>query len=128
MIERRDYLMAQIEAIGKLIAKMFRQVQQNELDEVDVSFNQCLELLGYTRGSIYSHDPVELIRSINNPEMLNMLTEAMRIYLTVKQDEWLSRLHSAAIAHSEESKNLFFSQFRENHDSDPNDDAILPNE
>lgn len=128
MIERRDYLMAQIEAIGKLIAKMFRQVQQNELDEVDVSFNQCLELLGYTRGSIYSHDPVELIRSINNPEMLNMLTEAMRIYLAVKQDEWLSRLHSAAIAHSEESKNLFFSQFTGDVDSDRNDDAIIPKE
>lgn len=128
MIERRDYLMAQIEAIGKLIAKMFRQVQQNELDEVDVSFNQCLELLGYTRGSIYSHDPVELIRSINNPEMLNMLTEAMRIYLAVKQDEWLSRLHSAAIAHSEESKNLFFSEFSKTLDSESNDDSILSNE
>ncbi len=128
MIERRDYLMAQIEAIGKLIAKMFRQVQLNELDEVDVSFNQCLELLGYTRGSIYSHDPVELIRSINNPEMLNMLTEAMRIYLTVKQDEWLSQLHSAAIAHSDESKNLFFSQFRVTPDSDQNDDGIFPKE
>lgn len=128
MIERRDYLMVQIEAIGKLIAKMFRQVQHNELDEVEVSFNQCLELLGYTRGSIYSQDPVELIRSINNPEMLNMLTEAMRIYLTVKQDEWLSQLHSAAIAHSDESKNLFFSEFSGINDSVQNDDSKLPKE
>lgn len=128
MIERRDYLMAQIEAIGKLIAIMFRQVQHNELDEVEASFNQCLELLGYTRGSIYSQDPVELIRSINNPEMLNMLTEAMRIYLAVKQDEWLSRLHSAAIARSNESKNLFFSEFPKPLDSEENDDSILTKE
>lgn len=99
MIERRDFLMLQIELIGQLIAKI-RGMQQPALEqEAYQQFRQCFEVLRIREEELATLPPQEVIRRIGADELLMQFSQVLALYLRERTSEPVSRLHEAVERH-----------------------------
>lgn len=82
MIRRKDYLMLQIEAITRLLARI-RRVQDDPSQperELHAQFLQCFDILQLDEGELLALPPEELVGRVGREELLVHLPELLRLY------------------------------------------------
>lgn len=94
MIQRKDYLMRQIEAVMQLIARIRGMQQDPEVPEreLHMQFMQCFEELGFDEQALALLTPEELADRVGHEELLAHLPETLRLYARSHPDPRLARL------------------------------------
>ena len=99
MIERRDFLMLQIEMIGQLLAKIRGLQSPGTEREAYDQFRQCFEVVGLKEDELERITPEELIRRIGADELLIQFSEVLALYLNERTNEHVLRLREAVERH-----------------------------
>ena len=99
MIERRDFLMLQIEQIGQLIAKIRGLQHPGDEREAYMQFRQCFEVLRIREEELAALPPEELIRRIGAVELLMQFAQLLTLYLRDRASEPVARLRDAVERH-----------------------------
>lgn len=97
MIQRKDYLMLQIEAITRLIARI-RGMQEDPAQperELHMQFLQCFEIFQLDEAELLSLTPEELTARIRREELLVRLPETLRLYARSNPDPRFAELAEA---------------------------------
>lgn len=88
MIQRKDYLMLQIEAITRLLARI-RGMQDDPSQpqrELHAQFLQCFDILRLDEGELLALPAEELVARVGREELLVRLAELLRLYARSSPD------------------------------------------
>lgn len=99
MIERRDFLMLQIEMIGQLIAKIRGMQHPGQEREAYDQFRQCFEVLRISEEELAALPPEQIIRRIGADELLMQFSQLLSLYLHERESEPVARLREAVESH-----------------------------
>ena len=100
MLERKDYIMRQVNQLGLLIARLLKLAKDEDKDDAQIQtvFDECLTVLGTDRDTIRSADPRTVIDGLSDVRLLSLLNELLSIRLPGKPDDALSELRSAVMS------------------------------
>lgn len=94
MIQRKDYLMRQVEAVMQLLARI-RGMQEDPgvpERELHMQFMQCFEELRLDQEALVLLTPEELVARVGNEDLLALLPETLRLYARSNSDPRFARL------------------------------------
>lgn len=102
MIEQKDYIMMQIEQISRLLAQLFRQLENRKMFQARATVENCFSVLNLDRETIRTCDPNEIADGIADPRLLVQLADLLSVCVRLFPDDHALRLHRAVTARLEE--------------------------
>lgn len=99
MIERKDFIIAQLEQIGVLLAGICRRRIAPDQSRFEEQFNECLNVFDTDLDSLRQLPASSVIDALTDPRRLAKLMEILSLYLSQKSDPKLEQLREAVADH-----------------------------
>lgn len=113
MFERKDYILRQIEDLCTLVVKLLNLSITNDREQIELTFDQCLNVVDLEdMKSLREIEPDIVISRLSDVRLALSFMEALSIYLSVKNDDYLERLKQALSEYLNSKNVCLFDSFR----------------
>lgn len=96
MIERKDYILVQVNAIGLLITKLLGLKESRNAEQMRSAINETMKATGFIDLDLFDDS---LKNGSIDTLVLLQLQQALRIYLSVETDAHLQRAEESVTKH-----------------------------
>lgn len=95
MIERKDYILVQLDAIGLLITKLLGLKESHNVEQMRTAIDDAIRTTGLDLDTLDKSMEVEAVNTL----ILLQLQQALLVYLSVKEDTQMQRMEERISKH-----------------------------